>query len=245
MSLRRRIGRRLISERFSRLEDDCAIIGGEVTPVWETDRPGWLSDPLLRPLSAGLRWSSEPRFLRPGEWLVDLNSAYRKQILVAAGGFPDYLGRAGEIGAAREQTLSLFLQRCGFRLFYDPAIVVRRRIPAERLTKEWFRRNAFWQGVSLNLLERYAEEGPHAPGTAKPFAQPPLWQEVTVPISAPAWADLFDDRSSTDFADQLDLLKQLGYLFQSQKLVLACAAEQARSEATAHHWRSRETACHS
>jgi glycosyltransferase involved in cell wall biosynthesis len=53
-------------ERFRQHGGNVGIVGGDVIPVWEIERPAWLSDELLRPLSAGLKWSLEPRLLREG-----------------------------------------------------------------------------------------------------------------------------------------------------------------------------------
>ena len=80
----------------ARLSGDVGVIGGDVIPIWEADRPDWLTDTLLRPLSAGLKWSAEPRFLRSGEWLIEVNSAYQREALLSIGGFPEHLGRVGD-----------------------------------------------------------------------------------------------------------------------------------------------------
>ena len=78
-----------ILARFREHPNDVGIVGGEVLPIWEAERPAWLSDALLRPLSAGLMWSTEARFLRANEWLIEVNSAYRKAALLRIGGFPN------------------------------------------------------------------------------------------------------------------------------------------------------------
>jgi hypothetical protein len=46
------------------------------------------------------------------------------------------------------------LQGRGVPVRYDPAMVVRHRVPASRVTAEWLERRAFWQGVSSALCER-------------------------------------------------------------------------------------------
>jgi hypothetical protein len=87
------------------------------------------------------------------------------------------------------------------------------------VTRTWFRRRSFWQGVSLNLLHRYVEETARKLGLPD-TARPRVWEEIVVPISPREWGDLFDDRSATDFGDQLACLEQLGYLLESQSVVL-------------------------
>jgi glucosyl-dolichyl phosphate glucuronosyltransferase len=206
--------------RFAEHPGDAGIVGGDVIPVFEAERPTWLTDDLLRPLSAGLKWSTEPRFLRTGEWLVEVNAAYKKKVLVQIGGFPEHLGRVGELLLSGEGGVDRLVRRAGFRLFYDPAILVRHNIPAARLTRTWFRRRSFWQGVSLNLLHRYVEETARKLGLPEEARYARVWEEVIVPVSARAWGELFDDRSATDFGQQLSCLEQLGYLLESQSVVL-------------------------
>jgi glycosyltransferase involved in cell wall biosynthesis len=206
--------------RFEEHPQEAAIVGGDVIPVFEAERPAWLSDDLLRPLSAGLKWSTEPRFLRAGEWLVEVNAAYKKKVLLQIGGFPEHLGRVGELLLSGEGGVDRLIRRAGFRLFYDPSILVRHNIPAARLTRTWFRRRSFWQGVSLNLLHRYVEETARRLGLPDEARHARVWEEVVVPVSTRAWGDLFDDRSASDFGQQLSCLEQLGYLLESQSVVL-------------------------
>lgn len=209
-----------ILARFQEHPDDVGMVGGDVVPVWELERPAWLGDPLLRPLSAGLKWSTEPRFLRSGEWLVEVNSGYRKSALERLGGFPENLGRVGDLLLSGDGGLNVLIERAGLRLFYDPAILVRHYIPASRMTKTWFRRRAFWQGVSMNLLHRYVDETAQRLGLPEPAKQARAWEEVPVPMSPAAWAELFDDQSPQDFGDQLYRLEQLGYLLESQSVIV-------------------------
>ena len=205
---------------FQRVPEDVGIVGGDVVPVWEAERPDWLSDFLLRPLSAGLKWSTVARILRREEWLVEVNSAYRKSALERAGGFPEKLGRAGDLLLSGDGAVNLLIQRAGFLLYYDPALLVQHHIPPSRLTKEWFRRRSFWQGVSMNLLHRYVDEKAESLKLPKPPQSARLWEEIVVPTSAAAWAELFDDRSPVSFAEQLVQLEQLGYLMESQSLIV-------------------------
>lgn len=49
------------------------------------------------------------------------------------------------------------LNRLGYRTYYDPRMAIRHNVQAERLSKGWFRRRAYWQGVSDALLESQLE----------------------------------------------------------------------------------------
>jgi glucosyl-dolichyl phosphate glucuronosyltransferase len=206
--------------RFREHPGEIGVVGGEVIPVWEAKRPEWLSDRMLRPLSAGLHWGNEARFLRPGEWLVEVNSAYCKAALARIGGFPEHLGRIDNVLLSGEGVINVLIERAGFRLFYDPAILVRHHIPKSRCSRAWFRRRSFWQGVSLNLVHRYLDETAAKLGLPDVSRHKRMWEEIPVPTSPSAWADLFDDHDVQDFGDQLYQLEQLGYLFESQSVVV-------------------------
>lgn len=209
-----------ILARFRQHGEQVGIVGGDVIPLWETPRPQWLNDLLLRPLSAGLHWGTEARFLRSGEWLVEVNSAYSRAALERAGGFPEHLGRVGSTLLSGEGGVNVLIERMGLRLFYDPAILVRHHIPASRLTQGWFRRRAFWQGISLNLLNRYLEETTEALGLPEPADHGRRWEEIPVPASPSEWAALFEERTPLELGDQLYRLEQLGYLLESQAVVI-------------------------
>ena len=206
--------------RYNERPVDCGIVGGEVIPVFETQRPAWLSDALLRPLSAGLNWGPVARSIRPGEWLVEVNSIYRKAALAAVGGFPEHLGRSGESLLSGEGGINVVIQRAGWGLFYDPAILVRHHIPAVRLTKAWFRRRSFWQGVSINRLNRFVEETSARLGFTDPERPGRFWEELAVPTSPSGWAALFDDDDDMALPGQLVMLEHLGYLLESQSAVI-------------------------
>jgi glucosyl-dolichyl phosphate glucuronosyltransferase len=210
----------LVAARYETLGSDVAVLGGEVRPIWEAPRPDWLTDELLRPLSAGLLWSPSARFLRGEEWLVEVNIAYRKSRLLEFGGFAEQLGRVGESLLSGEGCINLLMRRAGLHIFYDPNIVVGHHIPASRLTRSWFRRRLFWQGVSMNRVSNYVEQMSAALNLTQP-AQPYFrtWEEVVVPASARAWVELFDDRSDSPFAKQIFVLEQLGYLLESQSVI--------------------------
>jgi glucosyl-dolichyl phosphate glucuronosyltransferase len=208
-----------IAARYESLDDKVAVLGGEVRPIWEASRPDWLTNSLLRPLSAGLLWSPTARTLRGEEWLVEVNIAYRKARLIEFGGFAENLGRVGDVLLSGEGCINLLMARAGLHVFYDPNILVGHHIPATRLTRAWFRRRYFWQGVSMNRVYNYVEQMSAAMKLPRIPQYSRSWEEIAVPASAAAWADLFDDRSSTPFEQQVFVLEQLGYLLESQSLI--------------------------
>jgi glucosyl-dolichyl phosphate glucuronosyltransferase len=146
-------------DAFRRLAPEPACVGGRVEPIWEAQPPEWLSDEFARMLSL-VDWSETARFLEPSEWAAGCNVAFTRDLLARVGGFDERLGRVGGRLLSMEETLvQAKIREIGHRIYYDPAVVVGHRIPAERLTKRWFLRRAYWNGVSHARL-RLQREGP-------------------------------------------------------------------------------------
>lgn len=124
------------------------VLGGPVEPIWPAARPAWMP-PGLDGFLTILDHGSKPHALRADEWLVGANLAFRTSALLAAGGFPETLGRAGSALLSNEDLLVVrHIVEAGLEAFYDPDMRVRHHIHAERLTQAWLRRRMGWQAVS-------------------------------------------------------------------------------------------------
>jgi glycosyltransferase involved in cell wall biosynthesis len=140
----------------------AGCVGGRIAPDWFAPPPVWLDRELQGWLSI-VDWGGVPRETKRGEWLAGCNIAYDRQALVAAGGFPAALGRKGAGLLSNEEILvNEKLKAAGRGIVYAPDAVVQHKIPAERLTREWFLRRAAWQGVSDFMA----------------FAPPPGWRQA-------------------------------------------------------------------
>ncbi|HYW01115.1 MAG TPA: glycosyltransferase [Candidatus Acidoferrum sp.] len=128
-----------------------ACVGGKVIPIWEVDRPAWLPDSLLWYLSI-LEWNLPRHVLGEREYLNGANIAFRRNVLEMVGGFREDLGRAyvsnSRLLGGEEIDLQVKLTSRGQEVVYDPTIIVRHVILAQRLHKDWFLKRAFWQGVT-------------------------------------------------------------------------------------------------
>jgi glycosyltransferase involved in cell wall biosynthesis len=207
-----------IASRYAMLGQEVVVLGGEVRPIWEAPRPDWLTNELLRPLSAGLLWSPTARLLRNGESLMGVNIAYRKSRLLEFGGFAEQFGHVGDTLLSCEDCVNLLMTRAGLQAYYDPSILVGHHIHASRLTRGWFRRRYFWQGVSTNRVHNCLEQMSAALNIPQPLELSST-REIVLPASAAAWADLFDDCSDSPLEQQVLVLEQLGYLLQSQSVI--------------------------
>ena len=199
-----------ILQQFEGLDEKTAAVGGEIDPVWEIERPKWLVDRLLHPLSVSLHWSDSARYLQDDEWLCEANSAYRIAPVVERGGFPEHLGRIGANLLSGENAVNSLLLRDGFKFFFDPSIRVRHQIPASRMTRSWFRRRLFWQGVTTYFVHKFMREN---------ACEVKNWVELELPLNEEAWLGLFGDDSESSFQHSIGQLYNLGYLLASQNLL--------------------------
>lgn len=189
-----------------------AVIGGEIDAIFEDERPSWLTDELLRPLSAALMWSKTPRFLNKREWLCEVNCAFRTDILRRYGGFPEQLGRRGDLLLSGENFVNDVMRHDGFLEFFDPSIRVKHHIHKSRLTKEWFRRRYFWQGVTSATIPNVAK--------SEYNQSRQHWEALTVPMSPAEWlAILSNDSNDEEFPQICRKISELGYLLAFSRLI--------------------------
>ncbi|WP_432572787.1 glycosyltransferase family 2 protein [Kineococcus sp. SYSU DK005] len=126
---------------------DVGVIGGRILPRWPGARPqyvGWrwlmfLSciEDIERPFKNGIQEAYGGNFL--------LRSAAWRD----AGGYPENLGRIGDVLLSGEDNrLQYAVHESGWRVVFDASLVVEHLIPQERLTRGWIRRRSYWGGVS-------------------------------------------------------------------------------------------------
>ena len=146
---------------FGVIGDTAGAVGGRVLPRWSVPPPEWLAPELFGYLSV-LDLGIEMRDLIAEEYLCGCNLSFDRDALISIGGFSTNLGRRGAEAALlsnEELDVCNRLLAQGRRVVYAPGAVVEHVIPAERLTRRWFRRRACWQAVSDMLMtpDRSAE----------------------------------------------------------------------------------------
>lgn len=133
---------------------EAGIAGGPVRPIWPAAEPEWLH-PWQRGFLTIVDYGSEERALAEEEWLAGTNIAFRREALLAVGGFTETLGRTGAALLSNEELQTATrLHREGLRSFYNPSAEVFHRVHAERMTPAWLRRRIAWQAVSDILANR-------------------------------------------------------------------------------------------
>lgn len=140
---------------------DTGVVGGPVAPLWHAPRPAWLSDDAARALTV-LDWGAEAHEIPDvgQEWLAGTNMALPRRVLVETGGFHPALDRVGNnLLSSGDVHLQRRVLELGLRIRYEPAMEIQHLVPASRLTKDWFRRRYYWQGISDSVM-RMVENPP-------------------------------------------------------------------------------------
>jgi glycosyltransferase involved in cell wall biosynthesis len=136
-------------------QPDTGKVGGEVMPIWGAPRPAWLTDGMLPLMSAATGFGDKPRYMNEG--LLECNSCYRRAALAAAGNFPTSLGRKGNNLLSAEHAVDLVMNVSGWKLYFDPTLIVNHFMHPDRVKPIWFRRRYFWQGVSDHAVRVYLQ----------------------------------------------------------------------------------------
>jgi GT2 family glycosyltransferase len=138
--------------------DDAVIgVGGTVVPAWKAPRPTWFPDEFLWVVGcsyAGLP-TTRARIRNP----IGANMSFRRAVFAAAGGFDPTMGRLGKDAAGCEETefsIRAHTSLPGARIVMEPAAVCHHNVPADRVTRTYFRRRCRAEGRSKALVSRLA-----------------------------------------------------------------------------------------
>jgi glycosyltransferase involved in cell wall biosynthesis len=143
---------------FETAQPAPGCVAGRIDPIWEGPRPAWLADGLL-PYLAVVNWSEGPMTLDPScQYAAGANMAFLTSALRDVGGFNPGLGRVGTwLLSGEELHVQRLLSAAGYQLYYEPRASVGHHVPPSRLTREWFMRRAYAEGVSGAVLQTVME----------------------------------------------------------------------------------------
>ena len=133
------------------------FIGGPYRPVWAETPPDWIPQDYLAVLGEVDTGSGEQDY---GTHFAGIlkggNAVIRRQALLRAGPYAEYLGPAGaaRLLSCEDEEMYWRLLKSGARGQYLPSLVVHHHVSAARLTHGYFRRWCFWRGVSRGLMDR-------------------------------------------------------------------------------------------
>ncbi len=132
--------------------NDVWAVGGKALPIWDADKPEWLTEEYYRSLSL-IDWGETVRPLRWPERIIGVNCSFRKEAFSKIGGFDDRLGRMGSLMLGNEDTeIQQRIHELGYQVMYSPHAVVYHHVSAVRMTKEYFERRSQGTRVSQAIL---------------------------------------------------------------------------------------------
>jgi len=180
------------------------IVGGQIMPLWESDRPSWLADSLLGYVSV-VDWGGETRVAGESEWFAGANISFRRTCIIEAGFFDTNLGRTGA-GASllsnEEVALVRRIHALGYRSVYCPKASVDHLVEHKRLTQHWFRSRVVWQAISDFLA---SDKGAMAAATPD-WAWVLEYLSIQRPENRSIRGLYVDQASPRDFTQQLSAL---------------------------------------
>ncbi|MGV3549487.1 glycosyltransferase family 2 protein [Rhizobium sp.] len=137
-----------IAAPFSAGHQSVLAVGGKVTADYRKgSKPSWMTPPLEAYLSC-IDWGNKPRPLKPGEWIVGANMAFRRDVFERIDLFDVALGRKGTRTLMSNEEVSL-IEKIGLEnIWYTPQAEVAHVIGLERMQQKWFRKRVYWQAVS-------------------------------------------------------------------------------------------------
>jgi glycosyltransferase involved in cell wall biosynthesis len=139
---------------------DVDFIGGPYVPRWSITPPPWLP-PEYGSVVGWVNGGDEavPFDENYGGILMGGNAVFKREVLLKVGLYTTWLGRTDKgLLSGEDEELYNRLLASGAKGMYLPALKIYHHVPAERLTRKYFRSWCFWRGVSLGLLERTRQQ---------------------------------------------------------------------------------------
>jgi glycosyltransferase involved in cell wall biosynthesis len=140
---------------------DIQFIGGQYHPRWEHEPPPWISRSYIGAIGIVLRTNRvtySPDF--PGI-MMGGNAVIRRSSLQKVLPYPEHIGKIGKkIRSGEDEVIYHRLLRIGALGVDVPELIIYHWIPAERMTKKYFRKWVIGRGISVGaqLRERGFKE---------------------------------------------------------------------------------------
>jgi glycosyltransferase involved in cell wall biosynthesis len=133
---------------FYRLHPEVSATGGRIHPLYEAQKPNWLSS-FLMPLISVIDLGNRAKPFRFKRYPIGANMAFRKIVIENVGNFNILLGRSGDnLQGGEEKDLFLRIRANGKSIWYVPDAIVHHVIPASRLRKEFIKKLGIGIGKS-------------------------------------------------------------------------------------------------
>jgi glycosyltransferase involved in cell wall biosynthesis len=141
---------------FSETEPPPGMVGGRTVPNWEIQCPHWFPKErefLLGTYDIGDQIREFPDTDLP----VGANFAILRSAIEEVGEFDERvgfnLGREHSMIAGEDSLVALRVKEAGYKIYYQPDAKVFHYISAKKLTKRYFLRRHFWEGVTIVVIQ--------------------------------------------------------------------------------------------
>jgi len=142
---------------FTEIVPFPGLAGGKIEPIWEAKLPEWYPKErefLLATYDIGDNIKLFPETALP----IGANFAILRTILEDLGGFDDRIGfnesRRKSMIAGEDSLVGLRARDAGYAIMYQPDAKVYHHIGASKLTRKYFFRRHYWEGVTqIALME--------------------------------------------------------------------------------------------
>jgi GT2 family glycosyltransferase len=135
-----------------------ALVGGPVTPRWQSGVPRWIRrardrHPRLGAPLALLDYGGARAELGD-RTALGANLAVRWDVFTQVGGFPTHLGKLrGTLLSGEDAEMCRLVQAAGFKAMYVPEARVAHWVPAGRARIPYFLRWFYWSGITHALID--------------------------------------------------------------------------------------------
>lgn len=131
---------------------DVVAAGGVAVPAWEAPPPRWFPDEFL--WVVGCSYRGLPTVVAQIRNPIGANMAFRREAVVAAGGFKDGIGRVGRTPLGCEETeLSIRVRKISQgRILQQPHAVVDHLVPVDRVSWRYFAHRCWAEGLSKAVV---------------------------------------------------------------------------------------------
>jgi glucosyl-dolichyl phosphate glucuronosyltransferase len=146
---------------FNFRQRDLTFVFGKVLPRWSVPPPPELLMPQAQDVWGPLAivdYGDTPSVYTPshtGQRLpIGANLAFRRSTIEKIGGWRTDLGKVDNtLISGEDHEIFTRMRRAGcYSGYYDPKLEVRHFVPADRLTRKYFRRWFFWHGKTQALM---------------------------------------------------------------------------------------------
>jgi GT2 family glycosyltransferase len=134
------------------------MVGGRIEPLWETPKPKWY--PVGREFLLGLyNIGDEARLFPETDLPVGANFAILRKAIDGLDGFDERLGfnikRKHSMIAGEDSLVALRVKDVGYPIYYQPKAKVYHHVSSAKLSRKYFLRRHYWEGVTHVAVESY------------------------------------------------------------------------------------------